>query len=62
MKIITKAHFREMAFPQGIGKEVVSPRMELLPNDIGLINGNKYKITTDDKEDKVYLEKIEVFK
>lgn len=61
MKILTKEQFRQMAMPQGQGKEVVSPRMELLPNDIGLINGNKYKITTEEFEDKVVFEKIEEF-
>jgi hypothetical protein len=59
MKIISKEQFREMSMPQGIGKDVQSPKMELKPVNRGVINGNTYLIKVIDKENTVELHKID---
>jgi len=57
-KQLTKEQFRQMAFPIVDGKNVIPAKMELSPNNIGMINGNVYKIEIKEFEDLVTLEKI----
>lgn len=58
-KQLTKEQFRQMAFPiKGNGKDIEEPKMQLLPVDKGMINGNVYKIEIKEFEDLVILEKI----
>ena len=58
-KELTKEQFRQMAFPiKGNGKDIDDPKMQLLPVDKGMINGNIYKIEIKEFEDLVILEKI----
>ena len=58
-KQLTKEQFRQMAFPiKGNGKDIEEPKMQLLPVDKGMINGNIYKIEIKEFEDLVILEKI----
>lgn len=58
-KQLTKEQFRQMAFPiKGNGKNIEEPKMQLLPVDKGMINGNVYKIEIKEFEDLVILEKI----
>lgn len=58
-KELTKEQFRQMAFPiKGNGKDIEEPKMQLLPVDKGMINGNIYKIEIKEFEDLVVLEKI----
>ena len=58
-KELTKEQFRQMAFPiKGNGKDIEEPKMQLLPVDKGIINGNVYKIEIKEFEDLVTLEKI----
>lgn len=58
-KELTKEQFRQMAFPiKGNGKDIEEPKMQLLPVDKGMINGNVYKIEIKEFEDLVILEKI----
>lgn len=55
---LTKEQFRQMAFPVVDGKNVIPAKMELSPNNIGMINGNVYKIEIKEFEDLVILTKI----
>lgn len=58
-KTLTKQQFQELAFPiKGSGKDIDEPKMQLLPNDKGLINGNLYNIEIKPFEDLVILTKI----
>ena len=58
-KQLTKEQFRQMAFPiKGNGKDIEEPKMQLLPVDKGMINGNIYKIEIKEFEDLVILTKI----
>lgn len=57
-KTLTKQQFQELAFPVVDGKNVIPAKMELSPNNTGLINGNLYKIEIKEFEDLVILEKI----
>lgn len=58
-KELTKEQFRQMAFPiKGNGKDIEEPKMQLLPNNKGLINGNLYSIEVKPFEDLVILTKI----
>ena len=58
-KELTKQQFQELAFPiKGNGKDIEEPKMQLLPVNKGLINGNVYSIKVDIYEDLVILEKI----
>ena len=58
-KTLTKEQFRQIAFPiKGNGKDIEEPKMQLLPVNKGLINGNVYSIKVDIYEDLVILEKI----
>ena len=57
-KELTKEQFRELAFPIVDGKNVIPAKMELFPDNIGMINGNVYKIEIKEFEDLVILEKI----
>lgn len=57
-KELTKEQFRQMAFPVVDGKNVIPAKMELSPNNIGMINGNIYRIEIREFEDLVILEKI----
>lgn len=57
-KELTKEQFRQMALPAVDGKNVIPAKMELSPNNIGMINGNVYKIEIKEFEDLVILEKI----
>lgn len=57
-KTLTKQQFQELAFPKIEGKNVIPAKMELLPVDKGLINGNLYSIEAKPFEDLVILTKI----
>ena len=57
-KELTKEHFRQMAFPVVDGKNIIPAKMELSPGNIGLINGNIYRIEIKEFEDLVILTKI----
>ena len=57
-KELTKEQFRQMAFPVVEGKNIIEPKIQLLPGDKCLINGNIYKIEIKEFEDLVILEKI----
>ena len=58
-KELTKQQFQELAFPiKGNGKDIEEPKMQLLPVNKGLINGNIYRIEIREFEDLVILEKI----
>ena len=57
-KELTKEQFRQMALPVVDEKNVIPAKMELSPNNIGMINGNVYKIEIKEFEDLVILEKI----
>lgn len=59
IKELTKQEFRELTMPSGAGKEAQGARMELNPNNYGIINGKKYTIETIDNENKVILTKVE---
>lgn len=57
-KTLTKQQFRQMAFPiKGNGKDIEEPKMQLLPVDKGMINGNMYNIKVEIYEDLVTLTK-----
>ena len=59
-KELTKEQFRQMAFPiKGNGKDIKEPKMQLLPVNKGLINGNVYKIEIREFEDLVILSKVD---
>lgn len=59
IKQLTKEQFRQMALPiKGNGKDIEEPKMQLLPVDKGMIDGNIYKIEIKEFEDLVILEKI----
>lgn len=59
IKTITKQQFRDMSMPlKGQGKEITEAKIELLPVDKGLINGNVYSIEVKEYEDEVILTKI----
>lgn len=58
-KTLTKKEFQELAFPiKGNEKDIEEPKMQLLPNDKGLFNGNLYSIEVKAFEDLVILERI----
>lgn len=57
-KTLTKEQFIQMAFPVVDGKNVIPAKMELTPNNIGMINGNFYRIEVKAFEDLVILTKI----
>ena len=57
-KELTKEQFRQMAFPVVDGKNIIPAKMELSPNNIGMINGNIYRIEIKEFEDLVTLTKI----
>lgn len=57
-KELTKEQFRQMAFPIVEGKNIIEPKIQLLPGDKCLTNGNIYKIYVREFEDLVTLEKI----
>lgn len=57
-KELTKEEFRQMAFPVVEGKNIIEPKIQLLPGDKCLINGNMYSIKVEIYEDLVILEKI----
>lgn len=61
-KELTKEQFRQMAFPVVDGKNIIPAKMELLPGDKGLINGNLYIIEVKPFDDLVILEKINYMK
>ena len=59
-KELTKEQFQELAFPiKGNGKDIEEPKMQLLPVNKGLINGNVYSIKVDIYEDLVILSKVD---
>lgn len=60
-KTLTKQQFQELAFPTVEEKNVVEAKMIIHPNNIGVINGNKYSIRVND-DGLVELERIEDFK
>lgn len=55
MKTLTKQEFQQLAFPVGNGKDAIPARMDLKPNNTGIINGNTYDIKVYEYEDKVEL-------
>lgn len=58
-KTLTKQQFIEIAFPiKGNGKDIEEPKMQLLPDNKGLINGNLYSIEVKPFEDLAILVKI----
>lgn len=58
-KKITKQEFRNLAMPlKGLGKEITEAKMELMPVNKGLINGNIYSIEVKEYEDEVILRKV----
>lgn len=57
-KELTKEQFRQMAFPVVDGKNIIPAKIELSPGNIGMINGNVYKIEIREFEDLVILTKI----
>ena len=57
-KTLTKQQFKELAFPTVEGKNIIPAKIELLPVDKGLINGNLYSIQIKVFEDLVILERI----
>lgn len=60
IKKITKEQFRQMSMPlKGLGKEITEAKMELMPVNKGLINGNIYSIEVKEYEDEVILRKVE---
>ena len=59
-KLLTKEQFRKGFSPSLDGKNCIEPKIQLLPNDMCMINGNKYRIRID-AEDMVELEKVEEF-
>ena len=59
-KKLTKEQSRQMSMPlKGLEKEITEAKMELLPVNKGLINGNIYSIEVKEYEDEVILTKIE---
>ena len=57
-KKLTKQEFRSLAMPlKGLGKEITEAKMELMPVNKGLINGNIYSIEVKEYEDEVILRK-----
>ena len=58
-KQLTKEQFRQMAFPIVDGKNIIPAKMELSPDNIGMINGNVYKIEIREFEDLVILSKVD---
>ena len=59
-KQLTKEQFRQMAFPiKGNGKDIEEPKMQLLPVNKGLINGNVYSIKVEIYDDLVILSKVD---
>lgn len=58
-KQLTKEQFRQMAFPAIDGKNIIPAKMELSPNNIGMINGNVYKIEIKEFDDLVILSKVD---
>lgn len=58
-KKLTKEQFRQMSMPlKGQGKEITEAKMELMPVNKGLINGNIYSIEVKEYEDEVILRKV----
>lgn len=57
-KTLTKQQFREAFSPTIEGKNIIEPKIQLLPVDKGMINGNMYSIKVEVYEDLVTLEKI----
>jgi len=57
-KTLTKKQFREAFIPIVEGKNIIEPKIQLLPGDKCLINGNMYSIKVEIFDDLVTLEKI----
>ena len=57
MKQLTKQQFREAFSPTFEGKNIIEPKIQLLPCDKCLINGNMYNIKVEIYEDLVTLTK-----
>lgn len=58
-KKLTKQEFRNISMPlKGLGKEIIEAKMELMPVNKGLINGNIYSIEVKEYEDEVILKKV----
>lgn len=57
-KTLTKQQFREAFSPIVEGKNIIEPKIQLLPCDKCLINGNVYSIEVKPFEDLVILERI----
>ena len=56
-KTLTKKQFREAFSPTIEGKNIIEPKIQLLPGDKCLINGNIYSIKVEIYEDLVILTK-----
>lgn len=60
-KKLTKQEFMDISMPlKGQGKEIAEAKMELLPVNKGLINGNIYSIEVKEYEDEVILRKVKI--
>lgn len=58
-KKLTKQEFMDISMPlKGLGKEITEAKMELMPVNKGLINGNIYIIEVKEYEDEVILRKV----
>ena len=59
IKKLTKEEFLRVCMPlKGLGKEITEAKMELMPVNKGLINGNIYSIEVKEYEDEVILRKV----
>ena len=56
-KTLTKQQFRESFSPIVEGKNIIEPKIQLLPGDKCIINGNVYSIKVEIYEDLVILTK-----
>lgn len=50
MKTLTKKEFHDAYCPTVNGKEVIAPKIDLLPNDRCMINGNLYSIKINEEQ------------
>lgn len=57
-KTLTKQQFREAFSPTIEGKNIIEPKIQLLPGDKCLINGNMYSIKVEIYDNLVTLTKI----
>lgn len=59
IKKLTKQEFIDIGMPlKGLGKEITEAKMELMPVNKGLINGNIYSIEVKEYKDEAILRKV----